>query len=114
MYMLCVHVLYSLVINSSLSPYNKPQYITTSLLVLYYVYFLGIYCLQSIFIFSYITLLSIVGENCAVRMRTRLFQCLLEQDISFFDEHKTGELVNRYVIIKVYLMNMINVVLYSR
>ncbi|XP_041379810.1 LOW QUALITY PROTEIN: mitochondrial potassium channel ATP-binding subunit-like [Gigantopelta aegis] len=55
----------------------------------------GIYCLQSIFIFSYITLLSVVGENCAIRMRTRLFQCLLEQDISFFDKHKTGELVNR-------------------
>ena len=71
----------ALVINISLSPYNKPQYITTSLLLLYYVYFLGIYCLQSIFIFSYISLLSVVGENCAVRMRTRLFQCLLEQDI---------------------------------
>lgn len=56
---------------------------------------LGIYLLQSVFTFSYISLLSVVGERCAVRLRTRLFQCLIEQNIVFFDTHKTGELVNR-------------------
>lgn len=55
----------------------------------------GLYALQSLFTFGYISLLSIVGERCALRLRTQLFQSLLEQDIAFFDTHKTGELVNR-------------------
>ena len=57
---------------------------------------IGIYSLQSVCTFGYISLLSIVGERCAVRLRTKLFKCLIEQDISFFDNHRTGELVNRY------------------
>jgi ATP-binding cassette subfamily B (MDR/TAP) protein 8 len=55
----------------------------------------GIYAVNSLFTFSYIGLLSIVGERCAVRLRTELFQSLIHQDIAFFDVHKTGELVNR-------------------
>lgn len=55
----------------------------------------GIYALQSVCTFGYISLLSIVGERCAVRLRVRLFQCLVEQDIAFFDNHRTGELINR-------------------
>jgi ATP-binding cassette subfamily B (MDR/TAP) protein 8 len=55
----------------------------------------GIYAVNSLFTFSYIGLLSIVGERCAVRLRTELFQSLIYQDIAFFDVHKTGELVNR-------------------
>jgi len=37
-----------------------------------------------------------VGERVAVRMRMDLFQSLMQQDVSFFDMNKTGELVNRY------------------
>ena len=55
----------------------------------------GIYGLQSVFTFSYIALLSMVGERTAARVRTQLFQHLLEKDIAFFDTHRTGELVNR-------------------
>lgn len=54
-----------------------------------------IYTLQSLFTFGYITLLSMVGERCASRLRTQLFRCLLEKDMVFFDTHRTGELVNR-------------------
>ena len=43
----------------------------------------------------YIAVLSVVGERLACRLRTSLFQSLLQQDIAFFDEHKTGELVSR-------------------
>ena len=55
----------------------------------------GIYSLQSLFTFGYIALLSVVGERCAMRVRTQLFQRLLEKDIVFFDTHRTGELINR-------------------
>lgn len=51
---------------------------------------------QSVFTFLYITLLSHMGERLAVHLRTALFQSLVEQDIAFFDSHKSGELVSRY------------------
>ena len=53
------------------------------------------YILQSALTFLYITALSCFGERLAARLRIRLFQSLMEQDIAFFDEHKTGEVVNR-------------------
>ncbi|XP_071104467.1 mitochondrial potassium channel ATP-binding subunit-like [Haliotis cracherodii] len=56
---------------------------------------LGIYCLQGLLTFGYISLLSTVGENVAARMKIQLFESLLSQDIEFYDRHKTGELINR-------------------
>ncbi|RUS85087.1 hypothetical protein EGW08_007139 [Elysia chlorotica] len=53
------------------------------------------YAIQSLLTFSYISLLAIVGENMASRLRKRLFHALLQQDIEFFDKHKTGQLVDR-------------------
>ena len=50
---------------------------------------------QSVFTFLYITLLSHMGERLAVRLRTALFRSLVEQDMVFFDSHKSGELVSR-------------------
>lgn len=51
--------------------------------------------LQGVFTFLYISVLSHLGERFAVRLRTALFCSLVQQDIAFFDSHKTGELVNR-------------------
>ncbi|KAL3841399.1 hypothetical protein ACJMK2_019551, partial [Sinanodonta woodiana] len=56
---------------------------------------IGAYILQGGFTFMYISILSNVGENLAAKMRTKLFESLLRQDIEFFDRHKTGELVDR-------------------
>lgn len=56
---------------------------------------LSLYMLQSGFTFMYIYLLSRVGEQMAARMRQDLFKQIVLQDVSFFDEHRTGELVNR-------------------
>jgi ATP-binding cassette subfamily B (MDR/TAP) protein 8 len=47
----------------------------------------------------YITVLSIAGERMAVRIREQLFRAIIKQDIDFFDCHKTGELVSRYVCV---------------
>ena len=39
-----------------------------------------------------------------MEMRSELFRTLVEQDIAFYDSHKTGELVNRYsVCVSVYV-----------
>lgn len=53
------------------------------------------YILQGMMTFVYISFLSTVGENVAVRMRTKLFEQLLKQDMQFFDKHRTGELIDR-------------------
>ncbi|XP_069158314.1 mitochondrial potassium channel ATP-binding subunit isoform X3 [Procambarus clarkii] len=54
-----------------------------------------LYLAQAIFTFSYITFLTRMGERMADSLRQQLFSALLEQDIAFYDQHKTGELVNR-------------------
>ncbi|KAH8400093.1 hypothetical protein KR215_007018, partial [Drosophila sulfurigaster] len=56
---------------------------------------LSLYMLQSGFTFVYIYLLSRIGEQMAAKMRQDLFKQIVLQDISFFDENRTGELVNR-------------------
>lgn len=62
------------------------------------------YILQSLLTVAYITALSSFGERLATRMRIKLFKSLMEQDTAFFDVHKTGEIINRYVAIFLYLM----------
>ncbi len=37
----------------------------------------------------------IVGERLVARLRCKLYAAILRQEIAFFDEHKTGELVSR-------------------
>ncbi|XP_050408183.1 mitochondrial potassium channel ATP-binding subunit [Patella vulgata] len=54
-----------------------------------------LYSVQGLLTFCYITLLSTVGENVSTRMRKRLFESLIKQDIEFFDKYKTGELIDR-------------------
>ncbi|KJE97609.1 ATP-binding cassette sub-family B member 8 [Capsaspora owczarzaki ATCC 30864] len=56
---------------------------------------ISIYTLQAGFTFIYITLLSLVGERLAERLRLRLFNSLLRQDVAFFDAHRTGEVLTR-------------------
>ncbi|KAG0723901.1 ATP-binding cassette sub-family B member 8, mitochondrial [Chionoecetes opilio] len=53
------------------------------------------YCIQATFTLSYIAFLTRMGERIADDLRRQLFDTLLKQDIAFYDQHKTGELVNR-------------------
>ncbi|XP_037034874.1 mitochondrial potassium channel ATP-binding subunit [Bradysia coprophila] len=55
----------------------------------------GMYVLQSGFTFIYILLLSQIGEQLAAKIRQDLFKQIIIQDLSFFDDNRTGELVNR-------------------
>ena len=55
---------------------------------------------QGGFTFLYISFLSHLGERFALRLRTALFHSLMQNDISFFDSHRTGELVNRYSMVQ--------------
>ncbi|XP_026743729.1 ATP-binding cassette sub-family B member 8, mitochondrial [Trichoplusia ni] len=59
---------------------------------------ISLYIGQAVFTFFYIHLLSQVGERVAADMKQDLFQSILDQDMSFFDQERTGELVNRLTV----------------
>ncbi|KAG2174651.1 hypothetical protein INT44_006915 [Umbelopsis vinacea] len=56
---------------------------------------LGLFLSQGFLTFSHISLVSTLGENVASRLKSLLFSAIVKQDISFFDSHKSGELVGR-------------------
>ncbi|KAF8796027.1 Mitochondrial potassium channel ATP-binding like protein [Argiope bruennichi] len=60
------------------------------------------YLAQSLFTFAYISILSVSGERVARNMRKELFASVIEQDIAFFDAHKTGEISSRYIVFQSY------------
>lgn len=64
---------------------------------------ISVYGAQAVLTFAYISFLSCLGERLAERMRNALFASLIRQDIAFFDNHKTGELVNRLVAMCCYM-----------
>jgi ABC-type multidrug transport system fused ATPase/permease subunit len=41
------------------------------------------------------TIQGIIGERLVARLRCELYSAIMKQEIDFFDEHKTGELVSR-------------------
>eukprot|EP00956_Cyclotella_meneghiniana_P005959 scaffold7776_cov65-Cyclotella_meneghiniana.AAC.7 len=45
--------------------------------------------------FLRVTIQGVVGERVVARLRCRLYSQILKQEIAFFDEHKSGELVSR-------------------
>ncbi|ODM93262.1 ATP-binding cassette sub-family B member 8, mitochondrial [Orchesella cincta] len=54
-----------------------------------------LYIAQAIGTFSSIYNLSVIGEGMALELRTRLFASLLNQEVSFFDSHMTGDVASR-------------------
>ncbi|CAO3655748.1 unnamed protein product [Mucor fragilis] len=55
----------------------------------------GLLTAQGFLTFAHISLVSAFGENVAKRLRAKLFSAIIRQDISFFDCHRSGELVSR-------------------
>ncbi|XP_046661301.1 mitochondrial potassium channel ATP-binding subunit isoform X2 [Homalodisca vitripennis] len=55
---------------------------------------LGLYVAQSAATFVYIYLLSNLGERLATRLKCELYSSILRQDLAFFDQKRTGDLVD--------------------
>ncbi|XP_044746147.1 mitochondrial potassium channel ATP-binding subunit isoform X2 [Coccinella septempunctata] len=55
----------------------------------------AMYGMQAFATFFYIHMLSNLGEKMAFNMKRDLFKAVLQQDVGFFDEHRTGEVINR-------------------
>lgn len=58
-------------------------------------YLLGIFLAGSAFTFIRGAVFNLAGEKLVARLRSKLFKSVVEQDTSFFDTQKTGELMNR-------------------
>jgi ABC transporter fused permease/ATP-binding protein len=70
---------------------------------------LGIALIQAVSFSLRYTLFTITGERVVARLREHLFQRLMEQDIAFFDESRTGELTNRLASDTTVLQNTVSV-----
>lgn len=55
---------------------------------------LTMYFCQAACTFGYISLLSKIGENIAMKLKYDLFEAIMKQDIAFFDEIRTSSLVD--------------------
>src|SRR5438309_217312 len=58
-------------------------------------FMVGVALLQGVAIAARYTVFSIAGERAVARIRERLFGSILDQEIGFFDERRTGELTSR-------------------
>ncbi len=61
----------------------------------YAVWMIGIFVLVGISTFLRSYLFTVAGERIVTRLQERLFQQVLQQEIGFFDQRRTGELLNR-------------------
>jgi len=56
---------------------------------------LGVYSLSVLFGFLRGAILGVIGERLVARLRKNVYESVLKQEIAFYDEHKTGEIVSR-------------------
>ncbi len=61
----------------------------------YAVWMIGIFVLVGISTFLRSYLFTVAGERIVTRLQERLFKQILTQEIGFFDQRRTGELLNR-------------------
>ena len=61
----------------------------------YAMWMIGIFVLVGISTFLRSYLFTVAGERIVTRLQERLFQQVLQQEIGFFDQRRTGELLNR-------------------
>jgi ATP-binding cassette subfamily B protein len=69
----------------------------------------GVFLVQAVAGALRFSLFTISGERVVTRLRADLFARIIEQEIAFFDEKKTGELVNRLASDTTVLQNTVSV-----
>jgi len=81
---------YDDLVDVSLSDKEKMSSIGRTMGIILSLHFVGV-----VAGFIRVSLTGAVGERVVARLRNQLFGSILKQEISFFDEHKSGELVSR-------------------
>jgi ATP-binding cassette subfamily B protein len=91
------------IIDEALATKNTEQLNLAALLAL------GIFIIQSITSALRYYYFTVAGEKTVKRLRRNLFSQIIAQDIPFFDEHKTGELLGRLSSDTAVLQNALSV-----
>mmetsp|Transcript_1957 Transcript_1957/g.2994 ORF Transcript_1957/g.2994 Transcript_1957/m.2994 type:complete len:658 (+) Transcript_1957:78-2051(+) len=81
---------YDVIVNPNLDPDEKMSDVNRYMLLSVLIFIAG--ALGGFFRTS---LFGVIGERLVARLRIQLYGSILDQDIPFFDEHKSGELVSR-------------------
>jgi ABC transporter fused permease/ATP-binding protein len=55
----------------------------------------GIFVVEGVAVWLRAYLFGVAGEKIVARLRQRLYRAILDQEVAFFDRHRTGELVSR-------------------
>ena len=76
--------------NDDTSPQEKHHILNGYVLTLFIIFVIG-----GIFTFIRGWLYTLIGERIVARLRKDLFEHIIRQDIQFFDQNKSGELMNR-------------------
>jgi ABC-type multidrug transport system fused ATPase/permease subunit len=72
------------------SAHDQRHELNTYILTLFVIFVVG-----GLFTFIRGWLFTLIGERLVARLRKDLFEHIIRQDIQFFDQNKTGELMNR-------------------
>lgn len=56
---------------------------------------IGVFVIANLFRWARTVILAVIGERLVARLRLRLYDSVLKQEIGFYDENKTGEIVSR-------------------
>ncbi|GFH51744.1 hypothetical protein CTEN210_08220 [Chaetoceros tenuissimus] len=81
---------YDALINQELSSSERMKDINYYMLISVIIFIAGIFAG-----FLRGSIFAVVGERMVARLRIQLYSSILSQDIAFFDEHKSGELISR-------------------
>jgi len=81
---------YNDLIDPNLTQGQRMSQINRTMVLVLIVHFGGVFVS-----FFRVTLMGIVGERVVARTRSNLYRSILQQEIAFFDVHKSGELVSR-------------------
>jgi ATP-binding cassette subfamily B (MDR/TAP) protein 8 len=94
-----------MVVASSFTGLIMPKYVKTlidmvgvaekSQLIRPVMQYLGLVLLQGLLSFAFSSLLSIGADKIAARLKQRLLDSILQQELAFFDKQNTGELLSR-------------------
>lgn len=81
---------YNYLVNPSLDSSTRMSEINSVMILVLVIHFAGV-----LGNFINASIMAAVGERVVSRLRNELYASILKQEIAFFDEHKTGELVSR-------------------
>jgi ATP-binding cassette subfamily B protein len=71
-------------------------------------FMVGVALLQALAVSARFTLISVAGECAVTRVREKLFASILDQEIGFFDQRRTGELTSRLASDTAVLQNAVS------